>query len=255
MKNRFGLTLPEVVIAAVVVVVLLYLAAPRLEKKGAAPGPAAARDSAHTNVQSGRPRQSRRSPASVESDGDALDREVQNLKKGNLAYNTPEKMKTGETARVVARIGSEKIPVSSLTSGMPDDGRTNTVSTPVSTKMKMSLKSADFDITPLSSEEQFITGNMPTIWAWDITPKHSGKLNLHLAAVVELNGLSKDFTTVDRDIDVQVDALNAIQTFIQSNTVWVLGVLGAAATAMWGWFRKKGKASGRGDRERHAKKD
>jgi hypothetical protein len=105
-----------------------------------------------------------RGPASVPSDDEQLDQALATLKQGNLAYNTPTKMKTGQTARVVARIGSDQVSLTTLQSGMPSGQGTTTVTapTPVSTKMKMALTSADFDITPLSSEEQFVAGTTPT---------------------------------------------------------------------------------------------
>jgi len=93
----------------------------------------------------------------------------------------------------------------------------------------------------LSSEEQIVAGDTPTTWEWDIVPKHSGTLGLHLAAVVELNNLSRDFTTVDRNVAVQVDPVNAAERFFQANTVWVLGVIGAAIASLWAWFKKQKK--------------
>lgn len=153
-------------------------------------------------------------------------------------------MKTGQSARVVARIGSDKVSVQTLENGLPSGqgSQTATAATPVSTTMKMSLTSADFDITALSSEEQIVAGDTPTTWEWQIVPKHSGSLSLHLAAVVELDNLSRDFTTVDRNVAVQVDPVNAAKSFFQANTVWVLGVIGAAIASLWAWFKKQKKA-------------
>lgn len=184
-----------------------------------------------------------RSPASVDQDDEQIDAELARLKQGHLAYNTPQKMKTGKTARVVARIGSDAVALRALTEGMSsEEGRqTGTAATPVSTKMKMTLKSADFDITALSSEEQIVGGDAPTTWEWDITPKHSGNLGLHLAAVVELHNLARDFTTVDREIAVAVDPVAATEDFLKANTVWVLGLIGAGGTAVWTWLRKRKK--------------
>jgi hypothetical protein len=182
-----------------------------------------------------------RAPASVASDDEQIDQAVADLKKGNLAYNTPTKMKTGQSAHVIARIGSDKVSVDTLKNGMPNDQGTQTTATPVSTKMKMSLTSADFDITPLSSEEQIVAGDTPTTWEWEIVPKHSGTLSLHLAAVVELNNVARDFTTVDRNVAVQVDPVNAAESFLQANTVWVLGVIGAGIASVWTWLRKRKK--------------
>ncbi len=152
-------------------------------------------------------------------------------------------MKTGQSARVVARIGSDKVSVQTLEEGLPagQGSQTATAATPVSTTMKMSLTSADFDITALSSEEQIVAGDTPTTWEWQIVPKHSGTLSLHLAAVVELEKASRDFTTIDRNVAVQVDPVNAAESFFQANTVWALGVIGAAIASIWAWFKKKKK--------------
>jgi hypothetical protein len=187
-------------------------------------------------------------PSSVPSapaatDDELIEQSLANLKKGNLAYNTPEKMKTGNTAHITARIASDKISVQALESGMPSEGGTTTEIevTPVSTKMRMTLKGADFDITPLSSEEQIIGGDAPTEWEWDVVPKHAGTLQLHLAATVELRNLSRDFTTVDREIAVQVDPVDAVTKFAVTNAVWILGSLGAGLAALWAWWKKRRK--------------
>lgn len=186
----------------------------------------------------------RRSPASVPSSDEQIDQALANLKQGNLAYNTPTKMKTGQSAHVVASIGGGNISVSTLENGMPNGQgtQTATAATPVSTEMKMSLTSADFEITPLSSEEQIVAGGTPTTWEWEIVPRHSGTLGLHLAAVVELDNLSRDFTTVDRNVAVQVDPVNAVENFFQTNTVWVLGVIGTGILSVWGWLKKRKKS-------------
>jgi hypothetical protein len=184
-----------------------------------------------------------KNPLPAPSDEELLEQSLAKLKKGNLAYSTPEVMKTGHTAHVTARIGSEKVSVQTLESGLPTDqgAKTGTAVTPVSTKMKVALKGADFDITPLSSEEQIVAGDVPTQWEWDIAPKHSGKLRLHLAAIVELNNLSRDFTTVDRDIAVQVDPVDMAEAFGEKNLIWILGALGTAIAGGWAWWKRRKK--------------
>jgi len=103
-------------------------------------------------------------PAPPPTDDELLEQSLAKLKKGNLAYSVPEKMKTGSTTRVTARIASDRISLQTLESGMPAGKGTTmeTAATPVSAKMKMTLKSADFEITSLSSEEQMVGGDLPT---------------------------------------------------------------------------------------------
>jgi len=108
--------------------------------------------------------------------------------------------------------------------------------------MKVTLKSADFEITPLSSEEQIVGGDLPTEWEWDVVPKHAGTLRLHLAAIVELKNLSRDYATVDKDIAVQVDLVDVVSKSAQANAVSILGTLDAGATGMWAWWKRRKKS-------------
>lgn len=213
------------------------------KQEGKSPGSAAAPE----RDRRPRPPSQDRSPASVPppvpSDDALLEESLSRLKKGNLAYSTPDRMKVGRTAHVTARIGSEKVPLSELQKGLENQAGTaaRTAPTPVSTKMKMTLKGADFDITPLSSEEQFVGGDTPTTWEWDVVPKHSGTLRLHLAAIVELNNLSRDFTTVDREIAVQVNPVDAAAKFAKENWHWIVTTVGAGLAAAWAWWKKRRK--------------
>ncbi len=188
-----------------------------------------------------------RSPASVDAqptEEEQIEQSLQSLKQGKLAYETPAKMKMGDSQTVTARIGSEQVDSGTLTQGLGENGGTvSTVDTPVSVKMKMTLKSVDFDITPLNSEEQVVGGRKPTEWEWTVSPKHSGTLRLHLDAVVELKDVSRDFTTVDREIAVAVDPVGAVEAFVEHNWQWILSTLGAGILMAWKFFGAKKKES------------
>ena len=107
-----------------------------------------------------------RSPASGDTqptEDEQIEQSLKEMKQGKLAYETPAKMKMGESQTVKARIGSEEVGSGALTQGLGQNGQAvSTASTPISVKMKMTLKSADFHITPLSSEEQVVGGTTPT---------------------------------------------------------------------------------------------
>jgi hypothetical protein len=177
------------------------------------------------------------------TDDDLLAQSMATLEKGTLAYNPPDKMKDSDTVEITARIGSEKIPVQMLILGMPSTkgAKIETQSTPVTTRMKMTLKSADFTVTPLSSEEQVVTGEAPTEWNWYIKAKRSGKLKLHLTAIVEVNKASRDYTTVDREISVQVDPIEHAEDFAKTNVIWILTGLGTVSAAGLAWLKRKRK--------------
>jgi hypothetical protein len=179
------------------------------------------------------------------TDEQTLEAALNALPKGSLAYTTPGKMRTSETAHITARIGSDSVTVQALQSGMTQ--KVEIIPLPVSLKMRMVLRGADFEITPVNTEEQFVAGDTPTTWEWDIVPKRSGQLRLHLAAVVLLNNLSRDFTVVDRDISVQVDPVDEVEKFVKKNWQWIIATLTAVFGAMWKFFsdRKKKKRHAR----------
>lgn len=211
-------------------------------------GPLPARKSAKRHKAAAPPKAAA-SPVSQSPEA-KLEDAVNRLKMGGLAYSFPEKMKTGQREDVVASIGSDKVPMAVLKARVPaEEGQeVKTEQTPVTPKMKMTLTSADFDITPQSSDEQMVVGTTPTTWRWTIAPRHSGKLHLHLAAIIELEDLKQDYTTVDRDVAVQVDPLDATEKFIQNNWQWLLSGTGGAAVAgtVWKLFKRK-KESGDDD--------
>lgn len=179
------------------------------------------------------------------TDEEQLAASLSNLKQGNLFYKTPEKLKTGQTGHVKAQIGSNEVPDDAAGLQAGKNSAVGKAQTPISPAMRMTLKSADFDITPLSSEEQAVGGRTPTTWEWDIIPKHSGRLRLHLAATVVLKNLSRDFTAVDREIAVEVDAVGAAEKFVGANWGWFAATLTAIGGALLKLLsdRKKAKAA------------
>jgi len=176
------------------------------------------------------------------SDEQILNTALASLRKGALAYSAPSKMRTNQSADVTARIATKDVPTAALQSGLSKPGQTVEVeATSVSAIMRMNLTSADFDITPLSTEEQPVAGTNPTTWEWQIVPKRSGSLQLHLAAVVELGNLKKDFIALDREISVHVDATYEIRRFIATNWQWIIATLTAIGGAAWKFLRDREK--------------
>jgi hypothetical protein len=219
-------------------------AAIKRDAKGGANGSVAGPVAGHKPIQRNKPALAPaqdQPPATAE---EQLEAAVSHLRVGGLAYSFPETMKTGQQDDVIASIGSDKVASAALQAHVAaaEPGQAvNLEQTPITTKMKMTLTSADFDITPQSSEEQMVVGTTPTTWRWTVAPKHSGELHLHLAAIIELENLQQDFTTVDRDVAVQVDPLNAAETFIENNWQWLLSGSGGVAVVgtVWSFFRRK----------------
>jgi hypothetical protein len=96
-----------------------------------------------------------------------LQAELDKLSIGNMIFNTPKEMFFDETKEVTLRISRDTIMVNDL----PIENQTITQEIKISSFMKATLKSNDFDIMALNSEEQIIDGSTATEWKWDITPK------------------------------------------------------------------------------------
>jgi hypothetical protein len=175
------------------------------------------------------------------SDVDFLEASLKRLRTGNLAYNVPQKMKTGETARVTARIAVASLPVSELTKDFPASQRSTIAPTKISTKMKMTLSGPDFTITPLSPPEQFVDNESATQWQWEVKPNKHGTLEIRLAAIAEMNEFSKEFTTVDRNITVQVDIADQLAEFWTGNWQWSMATLTAVCGVFWKWLQSRKK--------------
>jgi hypothetical protein len=74
--------------------------------------------------------------AGTSSDEDELEASLKRLRAGNLAYSTPQKMKTGQTAQVTARIATVSVPTSQLTRVLAGEQTNVITSVKVSTKMR-----------------------------------------------------------------------------------------------------------------------
>ncbi len=117
--------------------------------------------------------------------------------------------------------------------------------------MQAHLAGGAFEITPITAEEQPISGTETTEWKWEIKPKQFGKLPLHLAvnAMVTLDGreVTRTLRTFDETVVVNVSWTQSALAFVDEHIEWVLtGVL----VPLVGWLvarwrkmkRTRGKA-------------
>jgi hypothetical protein len=94
---------------------------------------------------------------------------VKNLETGGLIYNPSTEMTINIGESINATI------VKGNTSGEPIK---------VAPYMEVNLKGPGFDIVPTTESRQFIAGDSPTIWKWDVTPRKLGNQTLDLLAYV-----------------------------------------------------------------------
>lgn len=179
--------------------------------------------------------------ATAPDDEAELTASLKRLRSGRLAYNPPSTMKMHQSLTITARIGGEQVSTGTLTQGLGEAGQGVQIApTQISTQMKMVLTSNDFVIKQLSSDEQFVDETNPTEWSWQIEPKHPGKLSLHLAAIVEVGTLQKDYAAVNRQIDVKVNPAGSFVQFFDDNWQKALyAILAALLAYAWQSFLKR----------------
>jgi hypothetical protein len=173
-----------------------------------------------------------------------VQKELERLSEGLIAYNPPTEMTVDKTERVEVRISMDM--AASMTTGLK--GRGTPVVEPIhaSCFMKVRLVGEAFDIVAFSSEEQIVPAQGYTEWAWDVTPTESGTrtLSLIVTALVKAPGAEgkKDLPIIERQIDVNVNPGFMVSSFFVNNRAWiftaVLLPLGAAL-GRWLWKRQQ----------------
>jgi hypothetical protein len=169
------------------------------------------------------------------------------LEKGRLLYNPPNEMRFGESERVEARISLD--PSENLAGGLQGSGPAVEENIPVTSFMKVRLNGQAFDITALNSDEQIVTRDSYTQWAWDVSPLKSGDQNLVLTVsarvkIPDYPDETKDLQVVERQILVHVSPGRAALIFVNQNLGWIAPTLLSAIVAASGWaWRRRRKST------------
>jgi hypothetical protein len=183
--------------------------------------------------------------------GAQVDEAVRELPKANIAFNVPKTLQEDETTEI-ALIMSRRLLEAALRRRLPD-GKKEGARIRVSDKMEARLTSLSFDIEPLTPGRQLV-GTKPTKWRWEIGPKKTGRLRLHLelTALVTTEATSTSaaskgnvpIRTFDRTLIVRstpVPFLNRASGAFVDNLDWLVPLLLALATAAAGFLRKRSK--------------
>lgn len=185
---------------------------------------------------------------------EALVREtLSTLTKGQYVFNPPKEMKVGEKERIEVRI-TEDI-AADLTKDLKGRGTPQVdKSIEVGTFMKVRLccgppgHGHPFDIISLNEAEQVVTNNKITEWAFDVTPRESGKQKLQLIITVriKLPGMEdekKDHPVIEKTIHVKVNAWRSTNKFIKNNWQWLaVTIIIPLILFVWRYYRNKSKS-------------
>jgi len=172
--------------------------------------------------------------------------EMERLVRGKIGYDIPDTMKVGNQYKTTVSI-SKSLNDSILFLNIDSSGFT-TEEIKVSSKVKVSLidptLNKNFDIVPLSTEEQLVDVTSNTIWLWNITPLRMGKNELLLRATVkvisDLGETPKDIPVFEKIITVQASPIFAIGQFLGDNWQWIAGTM-IIPLLIWRYNKRKKK--------------
>lgn len=118
-------------------------------------------------------------------------------------------------------------------------------------RMRAKLRcSLDCDIEPIEPEDRAIRFDERSTWRWHLTPKAAGQLRVLavLSAPMKIDDAGPTEYPIDTffaEVTVSVPIANRVDgglKFLNDN--WkLLGVLGAAVAAGWGWLRRKRRST------------
>jgi hypothetical protein len=171
-----------------------------------------------------------------------IQRKIDRLEQGQVLFNPPREMRVGVPEKVEARIAKEI--TESMTEGL--EGRGQVVIEPVriDSYMRVRMNGGGFEIVPdpKYDEEQLVTRDNYTQWAWTVTPESSGRQTLLLNVSVRTNlpGMGEKVIysrVLEKAIDVHVHPWYSTTYFCKNNWQWLLGTL--LGSGVFGFFSGK----------------
>ena len=150
--------------------------------------------------------------------------ELKKLAPGQILFNPPKKMRVGVRERVEVRI-SKNI-TEDLSNGLKGRGEPQIENVEVGDFMKVSLTGDNFDIKPLSEEDQVVPDEDFTMWEYDVIPNKFGNQILQLEIIVRIKipGGEEYYChpVLERDINVKV---NPIYSITHLDWKWIIGIV------------------------------
>lgn len=151
---------------------------------------------------------------------------VNNLEWGNIAFDTPKKMKF-EEPKIIKLLLSPTKSVQELQSSLKSYEQIESARIQISNKMQANLSGLGFKIEVLEPQEQAVSIGKTTQWRWQVTPTEDGdgdqNLYLTLSAIIDVSNQKSSYViqTFDKVIKVEVSVSQRISTFVAGNWQWL----------------------------------
>lgn len=166
------------------------------------------------------------------------------LRKADIAFNTPGQMKMGEKADLQLIIDPTKTS-EEIKQAITAEGAKFGATVHVSKVVVAKLLAPDFDTIELVNRgKQAIDFSGPTEWRWIITPKKEGshKIHLTISAVVEVGSdrAERFIKSFDHEITVIVTPTDRMKGLVEKHWQWGFSSL-LVPLGVWLWKRRKEK--------------
>lgn len=184
-----------------------------------------------------------------------IDKLVNDLRDGRLAFLGPNTMDQGVPVNVSARITSQELN-NAISQGLQGSGFPQLEPIKVGPIMKVFLTGEEgaFKITRTNgSEEQVVEGKPFAQWDWEVIPQKWGTRKLYLAATATLLVPGRGEKPVDvpvliKPIAIKVNYSYMVKSFLSNvgNWSYLLGgtSLAAIIAAVWKWLKGRGSHNG-----------
>lgn len=196
-------------------------------------------------------RASQPAPTPIADRFDEIDSALGELVQGRIAFNTPERMRFGDS-QSVALVASPSMDAATLSGelrsriGGADPIEVATLQ--IAPLMEARLEGAPaFEISPLTPVQQPVSRSAPTEWRWSVRAAQTGRHQLHLTinAIITVAGerYPRSLDVLNRDITVEITAGQRVGMFLGANWQWLLGTI-LIPLAAWMWSQRR-KQTGR----------
>jgi hypothetical protein len=159
----------------------------------------------------------------VDQDLLAVDRILNSLELGNVAFNTPATLWVRETA-IIELLLSMRHTIEELQKEITAPGEKGGARVRISNQMEARLSGPGFKIEAITPEVQAVSASEPTQWKWEIEPTKSGSHHIHLtlSAHLQVEGqrVPRLIRTFERSIRVNVTWRERAGLFLAGNWQW-----------------------------------
>lgn len=171
-----------------------------------------------------------------------IDKIIQGLPLANIAFNTPDTMRTGQSQLIQLTL-SASATTEELKKQITAAGSLNSAQVQISDQLDVHLTGANFQIQANTPESQAVGMTHISHWEWQVTPTQGGaqQLELTVNAIVRIDGVDREISikTFDRTINVNVDWPGWLSAFLAANWQWLwTAIFVPIALMAWRWFRK-----------------